>query len=142
LAKFLTTLLWWKKTYNRHMLHLRGFAWVTGNMKFNKLQDRVLADLDFRNRLVSYLQMSIFEVVDEIWADEYKDSHPDLDSWMTPTTQPISFGRRWRPIQTTFSRVARSIATPSPVSNMVERSWYVREGFIRRRAKCKTYVCM
>ena len=67
---------------NRHMLHLHGFAWVTGNMEFTKLQDRVLADLDFRNRLVSYLQMSISEVVDEIWAEEYKDSHPDLDRFV------------------------------------------------------------
>jgi hypothetical protein len=52
------------------MLHLHGFAWVTGNMNFTDLQDWVLADLDFRNRLVSYLQASISEVVDEIWASE------------------------------------------------------------------------
>ena len=55
---------------NCHMLHLHGFAWVTGNMNFTDLQDWVLADLDFRNRLVSYLQASISEVVDEIWASE------------------------------------------------------------------------
>ena len=30
---------------NRHMLHLHGFAWVTGNMN---LQNRVLADTEFR----------------------------------------------------------------------------------------------
>jgi len=64
---------------NRHILHLHAFAWVTGNMNFTDLQDRVLADLDFRNRLVSYLQASIPEVVDEIWASEYKeDNHPYL----------------------------------------------------------------
>jgi hypothetical protein len=67
---------------NRHMLHLHGFAWVTGNMNFTDLQDRVLADLDFRNRLVSYLQASISEVVDEMWAKEYKDNHPDLDRFV------------------------------------------------------------
>jgi uncharacterized protein DUF6570/helitron helicase-like protein len=67
---------------NRHMLHLHGFAWVTGNMIFTKLQDRVLADLEFRNRLVSYLQTAISEVVDEMWADEYKDGHPDLDRFV------------------------------------------------------------
>jgi hypothetical protein len=53
-------------------------------MRFTELQDRVLADLDFWNRLVSYLQTSVSEVVDEIWADEYKDSHryPDLDRFV------------------------------------------------------------
>jgi hypothetical protein len=47
-----------------------------------KFTDRVLADLDFRNRLVSYLQAPVSEVVDEIWADEYKDSHPDPDQFV------------------------------------------------------------
>jgi hypothetical protein len=60
---------------NRHMLHLHGFAWVTGNMNFTKLQDRVLADLDLRNRLVTHLQTAVSEVVDEMWAEEYKDGH-------------------------------------------------------------------
>ena len=64
------------------MLHLHGFAWVTGNMNFTDLQDWVLADLDFRNRLVSYLQASISEVVDEIWASEYKDNYPNLDRFV------------------------------------------------------------
>jgi hypothetical protein len=67
---------------NLHMLHLHGFAWVTGNMNFTKLQDRVLADLDFRNRLVTYPQTAVSEVVDEMWAEEYKDGHPDLDRFM------------------------------------------------------------
>jgi hypothetical protein len=84
-----------------------------------KFTDRVLADLDFRNRLVSYLQAPVSEVVDEIWADEYKDSHPDPDQFVDdPNDSTDQFGRRWRPIQTTFSRVARFIAIPLPVSNM------------------------
>lgn len=55
---------------------------MTDNIKFTELQDWVLANLDSRNHLVSYLQTSISEVVDEIWAGEYKDSHPDLDRFM------------------------------------------------------------
>jgi hypothetical protein len=64
---------------SRHMLHLHGFAWVTGNMNFTNLQNRVLEDIEFRNQLVSYLQATICEIVDEIGATEYTDGHTDLD---------------------------------------------------------------
>src|SRR5467141_2015715 len=67
---------------SRHMLHLHGFLWVTGNMDFLKLQERVLADLDFRNRLCDYMKTIICEVVDESAATQYRAENPHLDDFI------------------------------------------------------------
>ena len=82
-------------------------------MNFTKLQDRVFADLDFRNRLVTYPQTAVSEVVDEMWAEEYKDGHPDLtDLWITLTIPLNNFGPRWKQIPITCSHAAKCIAIP------------------------------
>ena len=107
---------------SRHMLHLHGFAWVTGNMNFTKLQNRVLADTELRNRLVSYLQATICEVIDEPWAEEYKDSHPDLDRFTDNPIPPTIFGPGWRRIRITSSPAASCTVIPSLVSSMTSRS--------------------
>ena len=72
-----------------------GFTWVTENMNLTDLQNRVLADTEFRNRLVSYLQTTICEVVDEPRVEEYKDGHPDLDRFAdNPNNSTDEFGSR------------------------------------------------
>ena len=73
---------------SRHMLHLHGFLWVTGNMDFLKLQQRVLADEDFRNRLSTYMKATICEVVDEPAATQYRRANPDIDDFIDDPADP------------------------------------------------------
>lgn len=48
----------------RMMLHLHGFAWLSGNFGASDFTQRILSDLLFRNRLISYIQSIIKETVD------------------------------------------------------------------------------
>jgi helitron helicase-like protein len=73
---------------SRHMLHLHGFLWVTGNMDFLKLQERVLADDEFRNRLSTYMKATICEVVDEPAATQYRAANPDIDDFIDDPADP------------------------------------------------------
>jgi hypothetical protein len=50
---------------------------VTGNMDFLKLQERVLADIDFRNRMCNYMKNTICEVIENPHLDDFIDDPAD-----------------------------------------------------------------
>jgi hypothetical protein len=92
--------------------------------------------------------MSISEVVDEIWAKEYKDIHPDLDRFVDDPTD--STDQFWSKMEADSNYVfSRCQIHPSAYLHLfqiweqkgVEQTWRVRMGFIGRWAECKTYVC-
>ena len=46
------------------MMHLHGFAWLTGNFGAANLSQRLLIDPDFKARLIIYIQSIVRETVD------------------------------------------------------------------------------
>jgi hypothetical protein len=48
----------------RMMMHLHGFAWLTGNFGAANLSNRLVAEPDFRVRLIEYVQAFVRETVD------------------------------------------------------------------------------
>jgi hypothetical protein len=48
----------------RMMLHLHGFAWLSGNFGAANLSKRLIADPDFRDRLITYIKSIVRETVD------------------------------------------------------------------------------
>lgn len=45
-------------------MHLHGFAWLTGNFGAANLTNRSVADPEFRDRLIGYIQTIVRETVD------------------------------------------------------------------------------
>ncbi|KAJ5370019.1 uncharacterized protein N7496_006111 [Penicillium cataractarum] len=45
----------------RGILHLHTLIWVRGNLGFIRLRDRILADTDFANRMISYLESVVIQ---------------------------------------------------------------------------------
>ena len=73
------------ETNGRGMLHLHGFIWLTGNLDFPILRQKLLSDPEFKGRLVEYLQSIISESVDEVAARAYSSQHPNE----TPSTDVV-----------------------------------------------------
>jgi PIF1-like helicase/helitron helicase-like protein len=48
----------------RMMLHLHGFAWLSGNFGAANLSQRLLSDSQFRDRLITYIHSIVKETVD------------------------------------------------------------------------------
>jgi len=63
------------ETNGRGMLHLHGFIWLTGNIDFPMLRQKLLSDPEFKGRVVEYLQSIINESVDEDAARAYSSQH-------------------------------------------------------------------
>jgi hypothetical protein len=45
----------------RGILYLHTLIWVRGNLRFIRLRDRILADTDFANRMISYLESVVIQ---------------------------------------------------------------------------------
>jgi hypothetical protein len=52
------------ETNGRGMLHLHGLVWLTGNLAFRTLRDRLLQDEPFATRMIHYLQTTICQSID------------------------------------------------------------------------------
>jgi hypothetical protein len=52
------------ETNGRGMLHFHGLIWVTGNIAFSALRQRVQQDQAFANRMIRYLESIIVESID------------------------------------------------------------------------------
>ncbi|PMD37128.1 hypothetical protein L207DRAFT_585483 [Hyaloscypha variabilis F] len=65
------------ETNARKMYYLYGFAWLAGNIDFDKLGVRVIRSPDFRNRLASYLTSVVTEQIDLAWGERYREEYPD-----------------------------------------------------------------
>jgi hypothetical protein len=56
----------------RMMMHLHGFAWLTGNFGAANLSNRLVAEPDFRDRLIGYIQTIVRETVDLSEGQRYR----------------------------------------------------------------------
>ena len=65
------------ETNGRGMLHQHGFIWLTGNLDFPMLRQKLLSNPEFKSRVVEYLQSIINESVDEDAARAYSSQHPN-----------------------------------------------------------------
>jgi hypothetical protein len=63
------------ETNGRGMLHLHGFIWLSGNIDFPNLRQRLLNDAEFKCRVIEYLQSIITESVDDDAAKAYTSQH-------------------------------------------------------------------
>src|SRR6267154_2778079 len=65
------------------MLHLHGFLWLTGNIDFPVLRQKLLSDSEFKDRVIEYLQSIIQASIDEdaakVFMTEHLDETPDTD---------------------------------------------------------------
>jgi hypothetical protein len=52
------------ETNGRGMLHLHALVWLTGNLAFSTLRDRVLRDKAFASRMIRYLESVIVQSLD------------------------------------------------------------------------------
>jgi len=52
------------ETNGRGMLHLHALVWVTGNLEFSTLRDRLLQDKPFASRMIRYLETIIVQSID------------------------------------------------------------------------------
>jgi hypothetical protein len=71
------------ETNGRGMLHLHGFLWLTGNIDFPVLRQKLLSDSEFKDRVIEYLQSIIQASIDEdaakVFMTEHLDETPDTD---------------------------------------------------------------
>src|SRR6266480_671483 len=51
------------ETNGRGMLHLHALVWLTGNLEFNTLRNRLLQDGDFAHRVIRYLEAIIIQSI-------------------------------------------------------------------------------
>lgn len=69
------------ETNGRGMLHLHGFIWLTGNIDFPVLRQKLLSDPEFKVRVIDYLQSIIQASIDEdaakVFMTEDLDETPD-----------------------------------------------------------------
>jgi hypothetical protein len=63
------------------MLHLHGFIWLTGNIDFPVLRQKLLSDSKFKDHVIKYLQSIIQASIDKdatkIFITEHLDETPD-----------------------------------------------------------------
>jgi hypothetical protein len=63
------------------MLHLHGFAWVTGNITSQNF--KIVSSQILTFAIVwSLTYVPANGDFDGMWAEEYKDGHPDLDRFV------------------------------------------------------------
>lgn len=71
------------ETNGRGMLHFHALVWLTGNLEFNTLRDRILQNAALAHRVICYLESIIIESI-----------NPDIDSNTGPiNTAPSSKGQ-------------------------------------------------
>jgi hypothetical protein len=75
----------------RMMMHLHRFAWLTGNFGAANLSKRLVADPDFKDRIIGYIQSIVRETVDLTDGQRYGRALApgsvvfDMPPGMTPT---------------------------------------------------------
>ena len=74
----------------RLMHHLHGFAWLTGNLDFDTLGERVLASQPFRNRMAAYMQTVVTEMIDLNSAKLYQEENPVTERFVDPPQDPMA----------------------------------------------------
>lgn len=60
----------------RMMLHLHSFAWLSGNFGATNLSQRLLTDIPFRDRLITYIQSIVKETVDLALGQRFATTDP------------------------------------------------------------------
>ncbi|KAH8799116.1 hypothetical protein F5884DRAFT_758603 [Xylogone sp. PMI_703] len=60
----------------RMMLHLHGFAWLSGNFGAANLSQRLVSDIQFRDRVITYIQSIVKETVDLTFGQRFAASEP------------------------------------------------------------------
>jgi hypothetical protein len=60
----------------RMMLHLHGFAWLSGNFGAANLSQRLVSDSQFRDCLITYIQTIIQETVDLTLGQQFVPTEP------------------------------------------------------------------
>lgn len=60
----------------RMMLHLHGFAWISGNFGAANLSQRLAFDSEFRDRVITYIQSIVKETVDLTFGQQFAASEP------------------------------------------------------------------
>jgi hypothetical protein len=65
------------KTNGRGMLHLHGFIWLSGNIDFPVLRQKILSDPEFKGRVIVYPQLIIQASIDEDAAKIFMTEHLD-----------------------------------------------------------------
>jgi hypothetical protein len=60
----------------RMMLHLHGFAWLTGNFGATNLGQRLVSDSQFKDSLIAYIQSIIKETVDLTLGQRFAANEP------------------------------------------------------------------
>lgn len=52
------------RTNGRGMLHLHALVWLTSNLAFSSLRERLLQDQSFASRMIHYLETIIVQSID------------------------------------------------------------------------------
>lgn len=75
------------ETNGRGMLHLHALIWLTGNLAFSTLRDRLLQDKPFASRMIRYLETVIVQSI-EVGVDSCPTMEPETmpPSSKTPET--------------------------------------------------------
>lgn len=60
----------------RMMLHLHGFAWLSGNFGAANLSQRLVSDIEFRARVICYIQSIVRETVDLTTSQRFAAKEP------------------------------------------------------------------
>jgi hypothetical protein len=60
----------------RMMMHLHGFAWLSGNFGAANLSQRLASDSEFRNRLITYIQTGVKKTVDLTLGQQFRPTDP------------------------------------------------------------------
>lgn len=58
------------------MLHLHGFAWLSGNFGAANLSQRLVTNSQFRDRLITYIQSIVKETVDLTLGQRFATTEP------------------------------------------------------------------
>jgi len=64
------------ESMTRIMLHLHGFAWLSGNFGAANLSQRLVSDSQFRDRLITYIESIIKETVDLTLGQRFAAAEP------------------------------------------------------------------
>jgi hypothetical protein len=62
--------------------HLHGFAWLKGNIDFDAIGEKVIADESFRNRMAIYMQSVISEMINVEYAKQYQEENGSIERFV------------------------------------------------------------
>jgi hypothetical protein len=74
----------------RMMLHLHGFAWLAGNFGAANLSEKLTSDLDFKNRVLTYIRSIVRETVDISLGQQFISETPGSAVFTMPDNMSLA----------------------------------------------------